>query len=497
MENKVYLVGAGPGDDRLLTLRGKSLLTRCDVLIYDRLASDTLLHWTKPECETIYVGKAPGRHSMTQEEINQVLVEKGTTGKMVVRLKGGDPFVFGRGGEEVLALEKAGIAYEVVPGVTSAIAVPECAGIPVTHRGMSRSVHIITGHTKDCDDSLTDDYEQLAKLEGTLVFLMGMGNLERITRRLIAFGKPGATKAAVITEGTTKRQRCVRGTLENIVELVEKQQMKPPGILVVGAVAAWEMVQKGKDSGKERITGVIATAHFYKRLSKEWQETAGTLLHLCEQKIIPVTNGYMAQLYTKLHTYTWVVFTSGNGVHLFMEQLRKQAVDIRSLAGCKFAVIGSGTAETLKEYGILADYMPEQFTAKALAEGLLAETSEADRILLARAKQGAKCLYEILTAGKRQVEDAAIYDVAMQEMPDQRELAAVDRLVFASASGVRNFFEKLGTDAEAMNLLRKKQYICIGDATRRELDKYHMEQVETAKEFTAKGICSLCHARDI
>ncbi len=491
MENRVYLVGAGPGEKGLITLMGKELLSQCDILIYDRLASKTLLSWTKQDCEKIYVGKCSGSHSMKQEEINALLVEKGKTGKLVVRLKGGDPFVFGRGGEEVLALEQAGIPYQVVPGVTSAIAVPEWAGIPVTHRGMSQSVHIITGHTQDGKNQLTDDYEQLAKVGGTLVFLMGMGNLEQIISNLTDCGKKPDTPAAIITDGTTKQQRCVRGTLETICKQAADAGLTPPGILVVGQVAACHMLWEEQPDNRQdsfacKKTGVVATRHFYHRLAKGWNRHNGELVLIGTQEIIPIYDEAVESALGNLPNFTWIVFTSGNGVHVFMKQLKALQIDLRRISKCRFAVIGTGTADTLAEYGFYADYMPDTFTASALAKGLLDHTSAADHILLARAKQGAPCLYEILKEAGRHVYDRAIYDVAMEKAPDEETLQEIDEIIFASASGVRNFFQ--GADSSQ---LMEKSYLCIGEITKRELMKYGVSHIRTAEEFSVAGILKL------
>ena len=238
----VYLIGAGPGDPELITVKGLKRLQTCEVVIYDRLASFQLLDEVKEDCVKIYVGKEAGQHSKTQEEINQIMVTYAKKYEHVVRLKGGDSFVFGRGGEEIEALKKHNIAYEVVPGITSAIAVPEMAGIPVTHRGMSQSFHVITGHTSSLDHTLTDNYEVLAKLEGTLVFLMGLGNLAKIADQLIQHGKAVTTPVAVISNGTMIHQTTIRATLGTILDLVHEKEISSPAIIVIGQTAGLEYV---------------------------------------------------------------------------------------------------------------------------------------------------------------------------------------------------------------------------------------------------------------
>ncbi|MBD5544495.1 MAG: uroporphyrinogen-III C-methyltransferase [Lachnospiraceae bacterium] len=280
---KVYLVGAGPGDKELITVKGLKLLKECDVVIYDRLASFELLEEVRADCIKVCVGKEPGRHSMSQEEINGLLVEYGQKYDKVVRLKGGDSFVFGRGGEEAEALQKAGLSFELVPGVTSAVAVPECAGIPVTHRGMSQSFHVITGHTKDGEHALTEDYHILAGLDGTLVFLMGLGNLKEITERLMAHGKDKTTPAAVIEKGTTSEERMVRGTLENIYGKVSRAGLSSPVVILIGKTAALSY-GKYKKCQKKTI-GITATTGTADKLRSALEREGFHVVETCKMEV--------------------------------------------------------------------------------------------------------------------------------------------------------------------------------------------------------------------
>lgn len=485
---KVYLVGAGPGDAGLITVKGRELLRQCDVVVYDRLAGTMLLNEVPEHCECIYVGKRVGSHPVIQPEINRILVQKANERKMVVRLKGGDSFVFGRGGEEVEALEDAGIPYEVIPGVTSAIAAAESAGIPVTHRGVSRSVHIVTGHTAQNKPDFMEDYSALARVEGTLVFLMGLGNLPHITEELQNAGKAGETPVAVIERATTRRQRVVRGTLADIVQKVKQEAVQPPSVVVVGEVAKERMLWDGKKTKAEcgglRV-GVTGTRHMTEKLSRLLDGLGAEVVNMNYMRVVKEENISLAD---KLDCH-WMAFTSANGVQLFFKQLQKEGIDIRALAGIRIAVIGEGTKTALSGYGVIPDYMPEQYTTNALADGLAGKMKKNQRILLPRARQGVKELPDILGKNGIIVEDMALYDVVYDR--DRRDAAfdrmdEVDYLTFSSASGVRGFFD--GQEDMAREVIATKKVICIGETTKKACESYGVKDVAVAEECSAGGL---------
>lgn len=406
---KVYLVGAGPGDAGLITAKGLEKLKRCDAVVYDRLATEELLEVTPPDCEKIYVGKEPGKHYKKQEEINAILVECAKRHNLVVRLKGGDSFVFGRGGEEIEILSKHNIPYEVIPGVTSAVAVPECAGIPVTHRGVARSFHVITGHTKTSVGSPDYDYEVLGKMEGTLVFLMGLSNLKEIAENLIRAGKPANTPAAVISDGTTPYQKIVRGTLENIEEKGKASGLQSPAVIVIGETAEYEYRYL---SANYKKVGVTATELLWKKLETGLEGMGMQPIPLCNMKVVPTKQMQMLEEeLCHLDRYQWVLFTSQNAIRLFFQEMKQMQVDIRILGSLKFAVLGSGTAAKLLEYGIKADFIPSAYTVSTLAEEFVKIVKEKERVLIPRAVQGSKELTEVLKREKVDFSDLSIYDV--------------------------------------------------------------------------------------
>lgn len=521
---KVTLIGAGPGDASLITVRGLEKLKHCDVVIYDRLASEELLDVVREDCILVYVGKKPGAHSMRQEEINRVLVEYGGKYDDVVRLKGGDPFVFGRGGEEILALAEAGIAYEVIPGVTSAIAVPELAGIPVTHRGIARSFHVITGHT--AEEGVTDDYESLAKLPGTLVFLMGLSNLEKITSELLRYGKSPGTPAAVIAEGATPYERIVRGTLSDIAERVRAAGLSSPVIILIGEVAAFDFRSKPEITGKGGGTagdaaeaepaveaeaanevkmaveaasaeaaetaekmeryGVIATPRTLAAFRGRMEEAGKRVVLLVTMQTRRLAAyDMLKEKLAKLCDYDWVLFTSKQAVELFFEAVRECGTDIRALAGIRFAVIGRGTKDALKEHGICADFLPthadtETF-AREFAEELLGETAEkkgqesavcADagghmRILFPHARQANPMTAELLREAGADVTELSVYDVEGKRCSDLSRLFELSDFVFFSASGVRAFFDEIKNGGHVIPA--DCHFWCIGNPTREAL----------------------------
>ena len=504
----VYLVGAGPGDPGLMTLKGRGLLESCQAVVYDHLASEEFLDWTPEGCRKIYVGKQAGRHSMSQDSINHLLVELALSGLMVVRLKGGDPFVFGRGGEEILALEAENIPYELVPGVTSAVAVPECAGIPVTHRAVSRSFHVIAGHTKEGEEGLPPEFEQYGSLPGTLVFLMGLGRLPSIIERLTAGGKSPDTPAAVIERGTLPGQRVVRAPLSQIQEKVREAGLTTPAIIVVGETASYEMKCSTKrdahltesnvqtHSGGQALSGIrvgiTGTEQFAVNLAKALEEKGAKTSWLLNMKVISHgSEPPVKQAYKNLEHYTWLVLTSANGVRLFFKGLLDQGRDYRSLGHLKFAVIGDGTGRELAGYGFKADYMPDSFCAQALAAGLAAITGRDDRLLIARSKGGSPILTKTLEAAGIAFDDIALYEVAGAAAdPADGETGLRERfdyLTFASASGVRAYLES-GLALRIGGAEPDVRLACIGGITAGELEKRGLKAHVTAKDYHIKGL---------
>lgn len=526
----VFLVGAGPGDPKLITVKGVELLKRCDVVIYDRLASSQLLNYVKENCEKIYVGKRVGSHTFKQNEINDIIIKKALDGNMIVRLKGGDPFVFGRGGEEILALQEHDIPYEVVPGITSSIAVPASAGIPVTHRGMSQSFHVVTGHTQESADSTQDhfrgeiedftqdhfqgeiedstqkrfrgeiddstqdhlpgEFETLARLEGTLVFLMGIGNLKKIISRLIKHGKEPNTPAAVISKGTTPDQKMVKGTLEDICEKVQQGNIKAPAVFVVGQTVSLNLSSTHVLPLSGVRVGITGTKALTSRLAERLEEQGATVECMNFMRIqVYKENNKFDQALSNLTAYTWVLFTSMNAIAIFFQKLQEFKLDHRKLAHLKFATVGKGTKEVLLKHGFIADFVPERYTTRDLAEGICRELSDSDHLLIPRAEQGSAELTMIFDQHQISYEDIKIYDIVNEkEYRDEvfEEMDSFDYLTFASASGVNGFFEDNQERAKA--ILNDTKVVCIGDMTAARLYEYGCEAELIAKEYSVDGL---------
>lgn len=486
-QGRVYLVGAGCGELDLITLRGRALLQRCDAVVYDSLIDERLLGFTRRDCERICVGKRSGRHSEKQENINAILVRKAREGKTVVRLKGGDPFVFGRGGEEILALQSENIGYAVVPGITSAVAVPELAGIPVTHRGISRSFHVITGHTKE--DHTPEKLAAFAKLDGTLVFLMGLAHLDEIASELIKNGKDKNTPAAVISNGASRSQRMVKGTLESIYQDVQSAKLAAPAVIVIGDTAGYDMSPTVREPLQNVSVTVTGTRSFVTKLCCKLASQGANAVPLDFLKVKEYEdNAPLDDALRNIDRYSVIVLTSINGADIFFGRLRRLGIDIRTLSGVRFAVIGSGTAEALKKHGVFPDIMPTEFTTRALAEKLAGAAHDSDRLLLLRAEKGSRELDEILTAHGVSFREIKLYDI----VPDGGEptTTATDYITFASASGVQAFFESGHTVSE------HTQIVCIGDVTADMLAKYVRGGCDIAKTSSSEGIVELIKERE-
>ncbi len=467
---KVYLVGAGPGDPGLFTIKGMELLRKADVVVYDRLASPRLLANAPHDAEFIYVGKRVGCHAVRQHEINEILVNKAREGKMVVRLKGGDPFIFGRGGEEAQVLAQNGIPFEIVPGVTSAISVPAYAGIPLTHRAYTASVALITGHRKMDENEAEVDWEGLAKGVGTLVFLMGMTNLPTITAKLMEFGRRPDTPAAVIRWGTTPKHRSVVGTLADIVEKVKEAGLKPPAIIVIGDVIALkpqlEWFEKRPLLG--RRVAVTRTRSQASDLIRLLEEKGAWCIECPTIETIPLDDPAIDGALDRLSEYHWIVFTSANGVRYFMERLLASGRDIRALGPARLAVVGRATAELLKDYHLKADLIPEEFRAEGLVEAFRQESMEGRRVLIPRAKKAREVLPEALRSMGAEVEILPVYKTVPAELPalsrEALEEGKVDAITFTSSSTVKNFMRHF-PEALRDRIIQEAAVCAIGPVT--------------------------------
>lgn len=479
---KVYLIGAGCGEYDLITLKGLELLKESEVIVYDSLIDEKLLEFA-PEAEKICVGKRAGRKSEKQENINSILIEKALLGKTVARLKGGDPFVFGRGGEEIIAISEHNIPFEIVPGITSSVAVPELAGIPVTHRSVSRSFHVITGHTKE--DRLPEEMSSYAKLSGTLVFLMGLNHLKAIADSLIENGKSPKTPAAVISNGGRKNQKVTRGTLLNIAEKSVENNMVSPAVIVVGDTAAYDFISRGNKELTGVSVAVTGTKRFSDRLAAKL-ENSGAIVDRANilQIQTNIENPELKNALNEIEKYTMIVLTSPNGAEIFIRSLRINRIDMRRLHHIRFAVIGNATAFVLEQNGIYADIIPESYTSEMLGNDIVSKSDGNENVLILRAVQGAKILTEILYSNNISYNDIKTYDVVESEKNIPKEIAT-DFLVFASCSGVEDFYR------QGYSISPKTKTVCIGFATASELKKHGETNIFTPEIQNAESIVEL------
>lgn len=493
-QGKVYLVGAGPGDYKLITLKGLECIKKADVIVYDRLADERLLRYARPEAELIYVGKAANRHTMCQDDINRLLVERAAAGQTVVRLKGGDPFVFGRGGEEALYVRAQGLAYEVVPGVTAAVAVPAYAGIPVTHRGLATSFAVITGHEDPAKETSQLRWEHLAGSGDTLVFLMGVENLPAITAQLLRYGRHPDTPAAVIRWGARPEQYVLSATLGTVAAEVARCGLQPPAVLVVGQVAAL----------RERLAWFDTKPLFGKRiLVTRAREQASTLTAALEElgascleapviRLVPPSDtSRLDQAIRDLGTYDWVIFTSANGVRFFWQRLRQLGRDARAFARARLAAIGSGTAAALADCGLTADLVPGEFRAEGLAEAFAAQDLAGRRVLIPRAAVARDVLPAKLAAMGARVEVVEAYRTTAAatdgaRLRDLLQQGKVDVVTFTSSSTVTNLLQLLGSNGAAA--LAGVKIACIGPITAAAAADHGLSVAVTAREYTIDGL---------
>lgn len=474
----VYLVGAGAGDVGLLTLKACEVLKVADVVIYDRLADDALLNLCA-DAKKIYVGKEAGRHTLKQAEINQLLVDEARRNKIVVRLKGGDPFVFGRGGEEALYLRENNLPFEIIPGVTSAIAAPAYAGIPVTHRGIATSFAVVTGHEDPIKPESTIRWEKIATAVDTLIFLMGVANLPQIVAKLVEHGRSPDTPAALIRWGTKPNQETFITTLAE----APNAKILPPAIFIVGEVVKLREQLKWFETrplfGK-RILVTRARAQASK-LSNALRDLGAVVVDCPTIKIVPPSDNYAAidAAIKNLRGFDWIIFTSANGVDKFFERLRVQRLDARALK--KVAAIGSATADKLSTFGIIADVVPKEFVAESLADSLK-EFVGGKKVLLARAEVARDVLPDTLKTFGAEVTVAPVYKTEA-EATAQIDFDALDLITFTSSSTVENFIASYGVEP-----LQKVPTAAIGSITAQTLERYGITASIVAKEFTINGL---------
>jgi uroporphyrinogen III methyltransferase / synthase len=478
----VYLVGAGPGDPGLMTRRALELIAEADAILYDRLIPRGALDGARPDSDLRYVGKQPGGHSMEQAEINALLVELASQGKTVVRLKGGDPFVFGRGGEEALALREAGIDFGVVPGVTAGVAAAAYAGIPVTHRGRSTGVALITGHEDPDKQESELDWRALAAFPGTLVFYMGVRQLEQIASSLITAGRPASQSAALVERGTLPDQRTVTGTLATIAELASREQVKAPAIAIVGAVAGladslgW-LPARPLAGRTVAVTRARAQAS---QLARRLAELGATVVQAPSIRVQALPGAPLDP-----SPYDLICLTSPNGVGFLFERLddgTHPPGDARALAGARIAAIGPGTARALAEHGIAADVVPERFVAESLVEAL--DDLEVHRALVARASEARDMLPDALRARGAEVDVLALYETVAEPLSEQALAAAraADYITFTSSSTVRFFLQAAGMPSPITRIAS------IGPVTSATLREHDLEPHIEAQRHDIDGL---------
>ncbi len=490
MAGKVFLVGAGPGDVSLLTVKAKKLIESAETVVYDRLLGKGILAMIPPSARSVDVGKRGGRHTMPQEEINRTLAKLAGEGKQVVRLKGGDPFLFGRGGEEAFYLRERGIPFEIVPGVTSALAVPAYAGIPVTHRDMASMVHIITGHKKE-DMPLDIDFKALTAAGGTCVFLMGVSALPEICQGLLFGGMAEDTPAALVSLGTTAMQKEILGTLKTLPEKVKKEGVKTPAVIVAGQVCAcMEKLHWRTDlplSGRRYV--LTRPKERTEKLSEKLKELGAEVIELpAVSTVFREENRELEEALCRISSFDILALTSPTGAEYFFRYMQKMKMDIRRLFGVQLAAIGEGTARVLRERGLYPDYVPQVYDGTSLGILLRNSAKENAKILLPRARAAGPELTQEL-AGRRdiQVTEIPLYDTVPGKHPlinleEEIRTGEVTAAVFTSASTVRGFLAMAG-EAD-VSLVRA---YCIGEKTAKEAEKSGMK-CAVAKEASVEAL---------
>ena len=494
---KVYLIGAGPGDPGLLTVKGLSILRTAEVVVYDHLANSVLLNEAPETAEKIYVGKKAGKHSLTQEKINALLREKAQNHSIVVRLKGGDPYIFGRGGEEALFLHQSGIPFEVVPGVTAGVAALSFAGIPATFRGFGSSLTFVTGH-EDPNKTRSDlNWTALAGEKGTLIFYMGVSQLPKIVTQLLAHGKAPQTPAALVENGTLATQRLVVGTLATLTVKAAEARISPPALLVVGDVVRLHKQLGWFDKLPLRGSRIVITRaqHQAGALSSKLRALGAHVFELPTIRITDPTSWEpVDELIRRATRPDWTVFTSANGVAQFVKRLGQHGLDVRWFGGTRIAAIGPGTRAALGRYGLQPDLEPEQFFAESLAEALLSRGVAGKKIALLRAEKTRDFLRQKLTEAGARVEERPVY----QTRPEPTALSKwrktftekdfwPDWIVFTSSSTAENFFKFLPS-SEENQMKSRVRLATIGPITTQTVRKFGWNVTVEARSYSLQGI---------
>jgi uroporphyrinogen III methyltransferase / synthase len=493
---RVYLVGAGPGDPGLITVKGLRCIENCEVLIYDYLASPALLKYAPKNAEMLYVGKKGGDHTLSQDGINRLIVEKASGGRRVTRLKGGDPFIFGRGGEEAEVLIEAGIPFEIVPGVTSAVAAPAYAGIPLTHRDYTSTLAFVTGHEDPAKTESRIEWASLAKGIGTLVFFMGVKNLPHIVDRLTENGLAPDTPIALVRWGTTSRQKTVAGTLETIVEKVRTAGLKAPAIIVVGQVVRLRDKMQWFENRPLLGKRIVVT-----RARKQASDLVVRLTDLgaecleCPtiEVVPPETWAPLDRAIADLYDYHWVVFTSVNGVTYFFDRLFEKGLDVRALGHLKTCAIGPATAARLRSFGLNTDVLPDSYRAESIIDAFGEKRIRNDKILLPRATEARPILPVELRRMGAVVEEVPAYRTRAVDDPDgalieSLENGAVDMVTFTSSSTVQNFKRLLPPD-RFRELTAGLTIASIGPITTETARELGFNVHLTAETYTIEGLC--------
>jgi len=496
MKGKVYLVGSGPGDPGLITVKGLECIERADVLIYDFLASPIFLKHAPENAEIIYVGKKGGDHTLSQEKINSLIVEKAKNGLTVTRLKGGDPFIFGRGGEEAEVLINAEIPFEIVPGVTSAIAAPAYAGIPLTHRKFTSTLAFVTGHEDPLKEESSIDWTALARGIGTIVFLMGVKNLPYITNRLISHGMDPDTPVALIRWGTTPRQTTVTGKLDTISERAKNAGFKPPAVIVVGHVVKLRERMKWFENRPLMGRSIVVTrareqaSELVKRLS----DLGAECLECPTIKVAPPDDlKPLDKAIENLSTYDWLIFTSVNGVNFFFNRLFVNNKDVRALSNVHTAVIGPATAKRLFDFGLQSDIVPESYRAESIIKAFAGKDINGKKMLLPRAKEARPILPLELTRMGAVVDEVTAYCTrAVQDNVDlmltRLKEKTIDLITFTSSSTVKNFHALLPPE-DLESLMQGVTVASIGPITGDTARDLGFDVHIIAESFTIPGLC--------
>ena len=483
-KGKVYIAGAGCGNEGLITVKLKSVMEKAECIIYDRLVNESILQYVKPDAELIYMGKENVEGGELQKKINEIIVEKSREGLTVLRLKGGDPFVFGRGGEEIEALIPENIDFEVIPGISSAIAVPAYAGIPVTHRGINTSFHVFTGHMKK--DGIEHDYETVAKLEGTLVFLMGLGNLEKITENLIKYGKMPETPVAVIKNGTTAKQETYIGTLGTIAGIVRENNVEAPVIIIIGEVVNLREKMKWFENMPLFGKNILVTRNRDKQ-----EEITSKIIEFGGQAInIPFINiEYLDFEMPDLSKYSTLLFNSLNSVIGFMRKIE----DMRVLGHLKIGVVGKKTDEEMKKYRIIPDFYPKEYTVEKLAAESVNFTEEGENILFIVSNLSPVNEEKYTELYKRNYDKLVVYNTHKLKIDSEKAKKYVkesDILMFLSSSTFESFANSinLSENSEMKEILSGKILASIGPVTTKTIEKYGLKVGVEAEEYTERGL---------